>query len=359
MGIRITVRSRWSDAPGGDESPLSVYNFEHGRIRIGRGRTADILLPHPAVSALHASLEPQGAVYALTDEDSTNGVLVNGARIAPGRAKSLRHGDHVELGGFTLRVELIPAVATVTSANETAALARRLVREVLAHGKTPLSEPCLHIQNGTRAGESITLAAPPSSLRLGRSEACEVQLDDADLSREHAEVVRDLDGVLVRDLESKNPLAVNGRVYAERRLVDRDELRLGSTILTFEDPAGQALAQIQAAADLPVDLAPDSLHGFDDSPEGPDAKGEDSEPGLGQDDPALTDIDATPSAPEWDGPISEDSQVAIADTAPERRAGALRPRRESAALTDMLIYVLAGAVLGLSALGLWLLTRGG
>lgn len=357
MGIRVTVRSRWGESQAAEDPSsqrhLAVYSFEHGRVRIGRGRTADILLPHPAVSALHASLEPSGAHYTITDEGSTNGVLVNGARISPNRPKSLRDGDRVELGGFTLRLELTPTVSGATTAHETAELARQLVRAVLSQGTTPVAPPQLVFENGSREGERVTLPEPPCSWRIGRGIECELQLNDADASREHAELVRDLDGVLLRDLGAKNPAMINGRVYPERRLMDRDELRIGSTRLTFEDPASTALARVQAEADLSVDLEPDPFDSFDDEGARNDAPGSADALSTG-------DTDEDPSRPgdaggevtPWESaPVSDDS-VAIADPKPRRT----RPPRKSAALTDMVIYALAGAVLALSALGLWWLS---
>ncbi|MBK6575644.1 MAG: FHA domain-containing protein [Sandaracinaceae bacterium] len=356
MGIRVTVRSRWGESQAQDDPGsrrhLAVYSFEHGRVRIGRGRTADILLPHPAVSGLHASLEPSGAHYTITDEGSTNGVLVNGVRISPNRPKSLRDGDRVELGGFTLRLELTPTVSGATTANETAELARQLVRAVLSQGTTPVAAPLLVFENGSREGERVTLPDPPCSWRIGRGIECELQLNDADASREHAELLRDLDGVLLRDLGAKNPAMVNGRVYAERRLMDRDELRIGSTRMTFEDPASTVLARIQAEADLSVELEPDPFDSFDDELSGHDTPS-DAATRCDSEDADAHDVDPSrgPVTP-WEAPPVSDDSVAIADPKPR----APRRPRQSAALTDMVIYALAGAVLALSALGLWWLS---
>lgn len=359
MGIRVTVRSRWGEpqeanAPSDARSELAVYSFEHGRVRIGRGRTADILLPHPAVSALHASLEPSGAHYTITDEGSTNGVLVNGARISPHRPKSLRDGDRVELGGFTLRVQLTPTVSGATTAHETAELARRLVRAVLSQGTTPVGAPQLVFENGSREGERVTLPPPPASWRIGRGVECELQLDDADASREHAELLRDLDGVVLRDLGAKNPAMVNGRVCGERRLADRDELRVGSTRLVFEDPASDALARIQAEQDLPVELEPDPFDEREEERVALEGQGEDGERPRDHE-PAGHSGAASPDSldPLFTAPPAGDALVEIADPKPRRRPAP----RESAAVTDMIIYVLAGAVLALSALGLWWLSR--
>lgn len=362
MGIRITVRSRWgesqeADGPTGGRRAPAVYSFEHGRVRIGRGRTADILLPHPAVSALHASLEPSGAQYTITDEGSTNGVLVNGVRISPNRPKSLRDGDRVELGGFTLRVELTPTVSGATTAQETAELARQLVRAVLSQGTTPVEAPQLVFENGSREGERVTLPAPPCSWRIGRGMECELQLDDADASREHAELVRDLDGVVLRDLGAKNPAMVNGRVCDERRLMDRDELRIGSTRLTFEDPASTALLRVQAQADLAVELEPDPFDELEAEHMRASAVAATGDAQAGGGERALTDATGSVAVgedPAWQAPGAGDAVVAIADPKPRPTRP---PPRESAAVTDMIVYVLAGAVLALSALGLWWLSR--
>ncbi len=356
MGIRVTVRSRWGESQEAEDPStkrqLAVYSFEHGRVRIGRGRTADILLPHPAVSALHASLEPSGAHYTVTDEGSTNGVLVNGVRIPPNRPKSLRDGDRVELGGFTLRLELTPTVSGATTAHETAELARQLVRGVLSQGTTPVAAPQLVIENGSREGERVTLPDPPCSWRIGRGVECELQLNDADASREHAELLRDLDGVLLRDLGAKNPAMVNGRVYPERRLMDRDELLIGATRITFEDPASTAVARIQAEADLRVELEPDPFDSLDDEGAHHGAASDAGSTSQADTDPDTGDTPSRGEVTPWESPSVSDDSVAIADPKPRT----VRPPRTGAALTDMVIYALAGAVLALSALGLWWLS---
>ena len=75
-----------------------------------------------------------------------------GTESRPSRAKSLRDGDRVEIGGFALRVEITPLIVTATGALETAALARRMVRGILARGSTPVAEPSVTVENGPDAG---------------------------------------------------------------------------------------------------------------------------------------------------------------------------------------------------------------
>jgi ABC transport system ATP-binding/permease protein len=64
------------------------------------GRTsADILLPHPMVSRLHAKITASAAGYTLIDCGSTNGTLVNGQPI---EQQQLQPGDLIQIGIFQL-----------------------------------------------------------------------------------------------------------------------------------------------------------------------------------------------------------------------------------------------------------------
>ncbi|MGH2669182.1 MAG: FHA domain-containing protein, partial [bacterium] len=62
----------------------------------------------------------------------------------------------------------------------------------------------------------------------------DIPLGDPQVSRRHAEVRRDEEGFAVHDLGSTNGTVVNGTPVQERRLVDGDELRIGSASIRFE-----------------------------------------------------------------------------------------------------------------------------
>lgn len=127
MGVRITVQSLW---PKTDASTF-VYEFAQSRIIIGRSRSADVQLPHAAVSGTHASIRTQGAGYALFDEGSTNGTRVNEVLVAAGRGKTLRSDDSIDLGGYRLTIAVGIPVAQTMSARLTADFARQMLAEQL------------------------------------------------------------------------------------------------------------------------------------------------------------------------------------------------------------------------------------
>jgi pSer/pThr/pTyr-binding forkhead associated (FHA) protein len=67
-------------------------------IRIGRHQQVDLRLNDVSVSRVHAQIEynARAGGFVITDNASTNGVFVNGQRIAA--PKLLRDGDVLEIG---------------------------------------------------------------------------------------------------------------------------------------------------------------------------------------------------------------------------------------------------------------------
>src|SRR4029453_512412 len=68
---------------------------------------------------------------------------------------------------------------------------------------------------------------------IGRSPECQIVLKDFGISRNHAKVVVDEDGVRIQDLKSKNGTQVNGQPVTEAPLKDGDRILLGKFQITF------------------------------------------------------------------------------------------------------------------------------
>jgi pSer/pThr/pTyr-binding forkhead associated (FHA) protein len=67
---------------------------------LGRDQSADIALKDPKISRQHASIFCRDGRYSLKDLESTNGTLMNGARI---QQTDLSHGDKFRIGDTTLQ----------------------------------------------------------------------------------------------------------------------------------------------------------------------------------------------------------------------------------------------------------------
>lgn len=79
----------------------TVSNSPKAVVRIGRGSDNDIVF-NPTmdtkVSTHHAEIRFDGAHYTLIDTNSSNGTLVNGKRVDPGKPHKLKAGDHIHFG---------------------------------------------------------------------------------------------------------------------------------------------------------------------------------------------------------------------------------------------------------------------
>jgi pSer/pThr/pTyr-binding forkhead associated (FHA) protein len=248
MGIRLTVFSAWSQKT---EKEIT-YQFDQGRFIIGRSAGCDIRLPDRTVSETHAFIRLESAGYVIIDNSSTNGTAVNGVRIIAGRPKPIGNGDLIEIGEYVLTVQTGVAVALPTSAEGTASMARRLVREFRMPSEPEIQPPRLTILNGPQAGQFSEIPPPPTRLIVGRAEGCQLFINDPDVSREHMEVVRDLDGVLIRNLDSKNGVVIANQSIYECRLKNGTEIELGSTRLRFDDPADDSIQALSYQPDMPT-----------------------------------------------------------------------------------------------------------
>lgn len=81
-------------------------------------------------------------------------------------------------------------------------------------------------------GERIVLG--PEPITIGRLPESAVVVTDPNASRRHAEIRRSGNDVVVVDLGSTNGTRVNGATVKERKLVDGDEIVIGTTVLRFQ-----------------------------------------------------------------------------------------------------------------------------
>jgi len=91
--------------------------------------------------------------------------------------------------------------------------------------------------------------------RIGRSLAADVRFDDPTVSRRHALVVRQADGVRALDDRSPNGVLVNGERIERHQLRDGDELVVGRHRIAFVDVSATAGSEHDEL------LAPESLVG--------------------------------------------------------------------------------------------------
>ena len=87
-------------------------------------------------------------------------------------------------------------------------------------------------------GETRTWPLDAASLRIGRSSAHPIHLPDGTVSKDHAEVFRDGERWLLRDLGSRNGTRVNGNDATESLAIgDGDLVEIGSVMMRVQNAA--------------------------------------------------------------------------------------------------------------------------
>ncbi len=96
-----------------DTHPLGrSWPIYQGKNRIGRqgsGAELDIELDHPTASSRHALMFASACPGRIKIEDSgsTNGTLINGARLMPGSRQELKDGDRVRFGLLSAIIKIV------------------------------------------------------------------------------------------------------------------------------------------------------------------------------------------------------------------------------------------------------------
>jgi pSer/pThr/pTyr-binding forkhead associated (FHA) protein len=121
----------------------------------------------------------------------------------------------------------------------------------VSEARDALGEPGRHLAYEDD-GRRVVIRLEREWTRIGRSLAADVRFDDATVSRRHALIVAQADGVRVLDDRSLNGVYVNGSRVEWSPLTDGDRIAVGRHTLWFLDTTGVAAAPVAtpvAAAD--------------------------------------------------------------------------------------------------------------
>jgi DNA-directed RNA polymerase subunit RPC12/RpoP len=98
-----------------------------------------------------------------------------------------------------------------------------------------LEQPGQYLAYNDPGDEVVAFALEREWTRIGRSLAADIRFDDPTVSRRHALIVRQPDGLRVLDDRSLNGVFVNGERVEWSTLADNDEIVIGRHHLHFID----------------------------------------------------------------------------------------------------------------------------
>lgn len=183
----------------GDPQEIDLGSFHKQELTFGRDQDNDIQIESMIVSARHGMLSWIDGSIVVSDERSTNGILYHD-----------RYVDQCRLmDGDILRIDI--------------------------KGGRSSKGIMLLFNAGSR--KAVWKAFPLTNrdrLRIGRSQENTITLSNPMVSRNHAELLLQPQGALIRDFNSTNGTYVNGiRVNGVSGIKDRDVIQIANTIFIY------------------------------------------------------------------------------------------------------------------------------
>ncbi|MCW3008054.1 MAG: hypothetical protein JWP17_2680 [Solirubrobacterales bacterium] len=157
-----------------------------------------------------------------------------------------RTDERLSLGEFGIQARLVresaPSAAVPPAGPAAASVEPAAPGNTMIYSTSDRHQEQLSEVRANRAGRAIVVVDGKRMLvgaagaTLGRSRECEIVVDDANVSRKHAEVRPGPQGWTIADLGSTNGVRVNGRAVgqAPAPLADGDRVELGTALVTFE-----------------------------------------------------------------------------------------------------------------------------
>ena len=187
---------------------IALANNGNHNVIIGTGNNSTIKLNNKLISSHHAQFifDTNGKLH-IQDLNSTNGTFLNGTKISPSKAYIVKPKDTIQLAstkGILIVVEEIK--------------------------KDSFDDKKVNIV------EKLKLK---SKVIIGRSNDCDIILNNGSVSRKHAEVNKNSNGVyFIKDLNSLNGTFVNGKkIKGITKISLSDKIFIGKLQLTLKGTA--------------------------------------------------------------------------------------------------------------------------
>jgi DNA-binding NtrC family response regulator len=106
----------------------------------------------------------------------------------------------------------------------------------------------LRVERGRGAPSEISIdSSLPAPVLVGKSPVCTLCIDDPEVSRRHLSLELSANGLLLRDLGSKNGTRVNGVRIVEALLEGGEKIEIGATALRVEASDGSMVPSVSTA----------------------------------------------------------------------------------------------------------------
>ena len=199
-------------------------------LKLGRFEVIGELLSAEEIAALAG--EPIDDFYDPDAEDSSRRAAEFEVEAMSASSAHIAAVAPVGAAGLAALVESMDSPAPVAAQ---AAMCEPTVAAPEAPAPAP---PAAVLATVTVPGVAHDIVLGEARTVIGRLNACDICLPDANVSREHAQIIPEGAGWVIEDLGSTNGTRVNGRTIDRIRLRDGDVIQIGTSELGFHETRG-------------------------------------------------------------------------------------------------------------------------
>jgi len=243
---------------------LVFPNGEHATVllgvgvnRIGREAEGVVVIEADGVEARHFEIHVTHSGANLQLPEGGGAVTVNGKPVR--ELMALRSGDLLGFGPVTARFLVAEGGRTVAGSSplppQVVAAAQAMAAEGDIGATRVRVAPPKFVLRGVSGTIFGKLYGVTAAMSIGRSVDCDIAIPVEEISRRHAMVKPNAQGLQVEDLGSANGTYINNKRVQVGQLLPGDELRLDQVRLILVAP-GLEIQQVQAKAAAPAETAP-------------------------------------------------------------------------------------------------------
>ena len=190
---------------------IGYFPVDNQTTVVGRSPEADLQIPdgYDFISSRHFVLHRDGAIFTITDLDSTNGTLLNNRSLPPNSPVDLHHNAIIRIGDDSFGISL----------------------GLTFHNPLETNAP---VDGFLMAAQSVFMRME-KPISIGRLPENDIVLEEMDVSRKHATISKLNDRYVLKDQGSRNGTFVNGQLVNAVGLNEGDVISIGNYLLTFQD----------------------------------------------------------------------------------------------------------------------------
>jgi pSer/pThr/pTyr-binding forkhead associated (FHA) protein len=216
---------------------MDQVELNKDQMTIGRSSDSDIVLDNAGVSSHHARIQKEAGGYVIADNDSSNGVFVNGNKIDQHR---LGYRDEIQIYNYVLKYMASrglhgiadPDIAQDGDQSQTGTMEVNIsdVQELL---KLREKKKTAYVELLDAKGNQSRFLLKEQNFKIGRSKDCDIRTSGWLSFGLAAEIQRDTDGYRLLPQRRGRVMRNEEPLTQPVKLMDGDSLRVNNLSMRF------------------------------------------------------------------------------------------------------------------------------